>query len=303
MILLVERIILRKVDESDELILDMVSTPNFVLKSVDWGTVKATHNSYKYVNQVGVTIANTLIGARDITIEGWLIANNQESMKSLKRRLNFFVNPRDMINLIYSEYEIGFVPDESVRYSVSYKENNDIFCKFTISGIAPDPLFKDSIESGSSFNTVNPVFHFPLVLSKSLSEGGVIFGKRVKSLIMNFVNKGSTPVGIKIKFSATGEAVNPRVINIGTQEVFAINKTLVDGEEIEVNTSIGEKRIRGKIGNGDVTNYFMYKDINSSWLQLDVGKNYFSYEADSGAENLDVFISFYNRYMEVQECV
>ena len=47
---MVERITLRRVKNLNELIMDMVSTPDFVLKSVDWGAVKGTHHSYKYVN-------------------------------------------------------------------------------------------------------------------------------------------------------------------------------------------------------------------------------------------------------------
>ena len=36
---MVERIILRKLKNSDELTLDKVSTPDYILGSVDWGVV------------------------------------------------------------------------------------------------------------------------------------------------------------------------------------------------------------------------------------------------------------------------
>ena len=299
---MVERIVLRKVKNSEELILDMVSTPDYILKSVDWGTIKGTHHSYKYVNQIGESIENTTLGTRPITIEGWIVAKNESHMTTLKGKLNSFVNPQEMLEMFYSNYTISFAPDESVKYSLSSAENNEIFCKFQISGTAPNPLFLDIAESRSAFATTDPSFHFPLILSESLPDNGVIFGRRTSSLIANLINKGSVSVGMKIIFKANGTVINPKLINVNTQEEFTINKTLVSGEEIEINTNVGEKSVRGKIGNGKLINYFMYKDIDSSWLQVDIGDNLFRYDAESGIDNLDIFIYFYNRYLEVQEC-
>lgn len=299
---MVERIVLRRVKNSEELILDMVSTPDYILKSVDWDTIKGTHHSSKYVNQIGESITSTSLGTRSITIEGWIVAENEKHMTTLKRKLNSYINPQEAIDMFYSDYTIQFVPDESVKYSVSTAENNEIFCKFQIIGTAPNPLFFDNAETSSAFVTTTPSFHFPLIISESLSDKGIVFGKRTASLIATLVNNGAVPIGMKIVFKANGTIVNPSLINVNTQEEFTINKTLVANEEIEINTNIGEKSVRGRIGNADYTNYFMYKNIDSSWLQLDVGDNLFRYNAEDGIDNLDVFVYFYNRYLEVQEC-
>lgn len=299
---MVERVVLRRVKNQEELVLDMVSTPNYILKSVDWGSISGTHHSYKYVNQVGESITNTSLGTRPIIIEGWVVAENESNMTSLKRKLNSFVNPQEVITLFYSDYKINFVPNETVKYSLITSENNEIFCKFQIDGTAPNPLFSDNFETMSSFVMTTPSFHFPLVLSSSLPDKGVVFGKRSASLIVNLVNNGSIAVGMKIVFKANGTIVNPSLTNVNTQEEFTINKTLVSGEEIEIVTGIGEKGVKGKVGNNDFTNYFMYKSIDSSWLQLEVGDNLFRYNAEDGIENLDVFVYFYNQYLEVQEC-
>lgn len=299
---MVERIILRRMRNQEELVMDTVSTPDYILKSVDWGVVKGTHHSYKYVNQVGETVANTSLGTRDIKIEGWIVAESESHMTLLKRKLNSFVNPQEAVTMFYSDYKINFVPDETVKYSISAAENNEIFCKFQIDGTAPNPLFSDDFETKSAFVETVPSFHFPLVLSKTLPDKGIVFGKRMASLIVNVNNKGSVSVGMRIVFKANGTVINPSLVNVNTQEDFTINKTLVAGEEIEITTNIGEKSVKGKIGNNGFTNYFMYKNIDSSWLQLDVGDNLFRYNAEDGIENLDVFVYFYNQYLEVQEC-
>lgn len=300
---MVERIILRRMKNQEELILDMVSTPNYILKSVDWGVIKSTHNSYKYVNQVGQSIENTSLGMRDIKIEGWIVAVNENDMTLLKRKINSFINPQEAITMFYSDYKINFVPDETVKYSINAAENNEIICKFQITGTAPNPLFSDDFETKSAFVETVPSFHFPLVLSTNLQDKGVVFGKRTASLIVNVNNKGSVSVGMKIVFKANGTVTNPSLINVNTQEEFLINKTLIAGEEVEVVTNIGEKSVKGKIEKSDhYINYFMYKSIDSSWLQIDVGDNLFRYNAEDGVENLDVFVYFYNQYLEVQEC-
>lgn len=299
---MVERIVLRNVKNFNELILDMVSTPDFVLKSVDWGTIKGTHHSYKYVNQVGVTVTNTSLGTRDITIEGWVVAQNENNMSHLKRMLNAFINPKEELDLIYNKYVIRFKPDESVRYSINFAENNDAFCKFQIKGTASNPIFSEVSENELLFAATVPTFSFPLILSTELPNTGVVFGKRTSSLFANIYNEGSISVGIRIVLKANGTLVNPSIINVNTLEEFKINKTLVADEEIEINTNIGKKSVRGKIGNTNFQNYYMYKDIDSQWLQLEVGDNLFRYNADEGINNLDVFIYFNNEFLEVQEC-
>ena len=299
---MVERIVLRKLNNSEELVLDMVSTPDYILDAVNWGSVKGTHHSYKYVNQVGKSKTNTSLGTRDISITGWIVADSELHMTALKKKLNSFVNPQETISLLYSKYTIDFDPDESVKYSANASENNEVICKFNIVGTCSNPLFLDNAESRLAFVTTVPQFHFPLVLSEELPEGGAIFGKRTESLIINVVNDGSVSIGMRIVFKANGTLTNPSLINVKTQERFTITKTLVANEEIEVNTNIGERKVKGRIGNEDYSNYFMYKDIDSPWLQLEIGDNLFAYDAEEGVDNLDVFVYFRNQYLEVQEC-
>lgn len=299
---MVENIVLRRLKNQEELVLDKVETPNYILDSVDWGSIKGTHHSYKYVNQVGESIAITSLGTRPITITGWIVAESESHMTLLKRKLNSFVNPQEFIQLFYSDYTITFKPDETVKYPVTNAENNDCFCKFQINGTAPNPLFSDSAETRLEFVVTKPGFHFPLVMSEESPDKGVIFGKRSEDLFVNIINKGSISVGMRIVFKANGTVLNPRLINVNTQESFTISKYLEDGEIVEINTNIGEKRIIGKIGNEEYSNYYMYKEFDSSWLQLEVGDNLFKYDAESGASDLDVFIYFHNKYLEVQEC-
>lgn len=299
---MIENVTLVKVSTQESIDLSMLSTPYFILDSVDWGTIQSTHHSYKYVNQIGVSITGTSLETRSVEISAWIIANTEDEMTERKSILNKFINPQEAIDLFYSDYSIRFIPDRTVQYSVGYKENNDTIVKFKIVGTCPDPLFSDSFQSKETIAATIGVFHFPLIISENLYEKGVIFGYRQQSLTANVRNSGAVQTGMKIVFKANGTVKNPKLINVNTHEQFLITKTLVAEEEVTINTNIGEKSVVGHVSNNPDTNYFMYKDIDSKWLQLDVGENLFRYDAESGLDNLEVYMYFSNKYLEVQEC-
>lgn len=299
---MVEGIKLQNVETRAILTLDMVSTPDYILNSVDWGAVESTHHSYKYVNQIGVYVTGTSLETRSVTIQGWVIADTEAVMTKRKQILNRFFNPQQAVDLFYKDYVLRFLPNTSVRYSATIAENNEVICKFKIEGYCPDPLFSEQVESKVAAASTIPMFHFPLIISKNPSPpSGVIFGLRQPSLIAAINNSGAVDVGMKIVFKANGTLYGPSLINVDTQKYFKVNKTMQAGEEIMIDTIIGEKKIQGTL-NGITSNYFKYRDLDSEWLQLKVGDNLFRYDADENVENLEVYIYFNNKYLEVQEC-
>lgn len=299
---MVENIVFKRVDSNEELALSMTDTPFYILNNVDWGVVQGTHHSYKYVNQIGVSITSTSLKERSITVTGWIIADTEEEMDERKQFLNRYFDPRYEIDVMYKNYFLRFVPDNTVKYGASEKENNDTIVQFQIKGTCADPLFSEINGSKETIAATIATFHFPLIMSTNLYERGIVFGYRQPSLTAKVTNKGAVEVGMKIVFKAIGELTNPRLIDVDTREFVAIEKSMVAGEEIVINTNVGEKSIQGKIGNEDYSNYFMYKDLDSTWLQLRLGDNLFRYDADSGLDNLEVYLYFYNKYLEVQEC-
>lgn len=299
---MVENVILLNKATQAKLELDVSTTPYYILDTVDWGQVDSNHHSYKYVNQVGVFVTGTSLETRDVSITGWIIAKTETQMDERKKVLNRFVNPQQLIKLTYKGYDLEFLPNTSIKYSVTLAENNEVVCRFKIEGLCPDPLFKESRENRIDAVTTFGMFHFPLIINKTeQTPPQIVFGLREPSLIINVYNGGAVRTGMKITFKAAGTLKNPSLINIATQKFFKINKTMTSGETVTVNTIIGEKKIVG-IFDGREQNYFKYRDLDSEWLQLEVGDNLFRYDADENMDALEVYIHFYNRYLEVQEC-
>lgn len=282
--------------------LDMVTTPYYILDKIDWGQISSTHHSFKYVNQIGVYVTGTSLETRDVSIIGWIIADTEEQMTERKKVLNRFVNPQQMLKLEYRDYTLEVLPNKTIQYSATVEENNEVMCKFQISAFAADPLFKKSSENKIAVAATKGLFHFPLKIN-TVDNGypTVMFGLRQPSLIINIFNSGDIDTGFKIVFKAQGTLKNPSLINVDTQEYFRINKVMIPGEEVEIDTTIGQKKIVGKL-NGVEHNYFKYRDFDSTWLKLAVGDNLFRYDAEENIGGLEVYVYYHARHLEVQEC-
>lgn len=299
---MVENVILLNKATQTMFELDVSTTPYYILDTVDWGQVEGNHHSYKYVNQIGVFVTGTSLETRDVSVTGWIIAKTEIQMNERKKMLNRFVNPQQLIKLTYKEYDLEFLPNTSVKYSATLVENNEVVCRFKIEGLCPDPLFKENTENRVAAATTFGMFHFPLIINKTQQNPPqIVFGLRQPSLFISVYNSGAVRTGMQMVFKATGTVKNPSFINVFTQEFFKINKTMVAGETITINTIIGEKKVIG-ILDGAEHNYFKYRDLDSTWLQLEVGDNLFRYDADENIDGLEAYIYFYNRYLEVQEC-
>lgn len=98
---MVENIILVNTRTKDTLELDKVSTPDYILESVDWTQVTSTHSTYKFVNQIGDSLEDVNLGTREISIIGWVIAEEEKEMDVKKRKLNMFINPTQQMECYY----------------------------------------------------------------------------------------------------------------------------------------------------------------------------------------------------------
>lgn len=289
-----------------KLVLSMTSTPNFILWNVDWGVADSSVSSHRYYEQIGESVSSISIGTRQISLFGWIVANKESEMTNLKKYLNSFVSPLQELSLLYKGYVINFFPNSSVAYSTEWKENNDVMSKFEISGTAYDPLFTFENEVRVDAADTDPKWVFPWVISEYPDPpGGFLFGVREESAFFGVLNSGDVNVGMRFIFKANGDVINPSLTNVVTGDFFRIVKEISEGEEVEVCTSVGNKRVigRNKIDYDIVeTNYFKYRDLGSKWLQLSAGDNIFKFNADEGVENLDVLVYFSPKFLEVQEC-
>ena len=285
------------------------ASSHYLAAEIDWGVVEGKHHDYAFVGQIGTYVTGTTIGGREIEINAYVCGKNAEELSIYKKRLNQFFNPLHNVKLFYHNYFLSFKPVTSVKYQREWEENNTVFCKWQVQGYAEDPLWGDASESAVIGAAIVPgTFRFPFVIgTEDQSTVPPQQGKKVvmsylaPSKIITIVNEGAIEVGMRVVITTRGTVVNPSIWDVKRQEFILINKTLVSGETIEVNTSDGQKIVKGKIHDTDeYENYYRYKDPDSTWLKVYPGANVYRYMADEGEDDMTVSIYYYNRYLEVE---
>lgn len=274
------------------------SNRKYVLDYIDWGAIQSSRKTYKFINQIGVYVTGTTLESRDISISGWVVADTEAQMRSRKQFLNNFVNPLQSLTLVYNDYSIDGIPDSTIKYGSSYKDNNEVICRFVIDLFCPDPLFYTSVSQQASIADWVPKFHFPLTIPK---DTGIIMGLRSPSVIIRINNPGTMETGIKVTFHARGTVTDPYLMNINTQKQIKFDHSMIPNETLEVTTHINKKSVRKTMG--DVTtNAFNLLDFeNNEFIQLAPGDNYLRYGAADGMGNLEIKVEYKPQYQEVQE--
>ena len=270
----------------------------YVLTSIDWGAIQSTRKTYKFINQIGVYVTGTTLESRDISIIGYVVGDTYEQLKTRKRFLNQFVNPLQMLSLVYEDYMIDGIPDTTIKYGTDLAENNEVMCKFMIDLFCPDPMFYTRDTREVILADWIPKFHFPLIIPKTK---GIIMGLRSQSTIITVNNPGMLETGLTATFYARGTVVNPSITNIATQKKIQFAHTMQPGETLEVTTYTNRKAVRKYIGESSENAFNLIDFESNEFIQLILGENPLRYNADEGISNLEVTIQFKPQYLEVQE--
>lgn len=272
----------------------------FILTKIEGtGAVNVNIQSQKSPYQDGVSYLGNTLEPRSISIEIMILGKDEADIAKKRHNLLQVFNPKlGQGRLIY---EFGNVKRE-------IKSLSEIAPVFPDSGAFKDtmqdgliqlycsnPFFNDTIETKEEIAVWRGAFEFPLEIPEECIE----MGYREPSVIVNILNQGDVPCGMKIQFKALATVVNPLIFNVNTREYFKIDKTMNAGETITVTTHFQNKRVELN-KNGVISNAFQYiRDYNITFLQLETGDNLFRYDADEGLDNLEVSIWYTPQYLGV----
>ena len=157
-----------------------------------------------------------------------------------------------------------------------YAENQQL----QISIICPDPYFKDTATGNYTFSNVISLFKFPFAIEET---PGVPISKLGEFVEIAINNNSDDETGVIITILANGEVVNPTIYNMTTNEHFALDVTMETGDIIKIDTRRGHKGVTLN-RDGIITNILNNMVPGSSWLNLPVGDNIFSYTCSEGSE-------------------
>ena len=258
--------------------LTLTGNPCYNLYRVDGLTPPSTTiNSSANTTMDGDTINSVRVGSRNIvlymTIEGEVEKNRINLYKyfPLKKTVTlYFTNDtRDVfISGMVETIECDLFASKQVAQ---------------ISILCPQPYFKSVKSVVTEFSTVEKTLEFPLSASSDGTEFSAISLEPRKSVL----NTGDVESGVIIELYCTGEVINPIIYDTLKYTHMAINFELMNEDRVIINTNAGEKSIT-LLRDGWDMNMIGYIVPNSTWFKLDVGDNLFTYECESGMENLQV---------------
>ena len=241
---------------------------------------------------VGVSYIGTSVNSRNITLT---IAFRDDKLCQTRRNQIYNIFPlKDFGTLYFYEGELERKINYYVEKVTPVRKTNLWY--FTISLICPSPYFMDSEETISTLQNWDKLFHFKL----EIPEGtGIEFGSKNESTSIEIENNSHISYGLTITLTANGTVINPSVKNSYTGEIMKLNYTINIGESIVVTTYNNDKKIILIDSSGNETNITNSLVFGTKFLQAPNGVNKYIALADSGIENLDCSIAYYNYYEAV----
>jgi hypothetical protein len=155
------------------------------------------------------------------------------------------------------------------------------------------PYWQDVDYAVAEISEIINLHYFPLDLGGlAFPADGIPFGVYDDDLTQTVTNRGDVEAGMIIQIIATGEVVNPRIIDSATGEYIGVDDTLQGNDEVTIVTLKGQKSITK---NG--VNVIDMITEGSTFMQIPTGETEYTIGADEGIENLYFTLSFKQRYI------
>lgn len=238
-------------------------------------TIKVRLSEAQGINQVGSTIQSRTVQSRPVTISGIICGDDQEARKT---ELLTVIRP-DLSGKLYAD---DYYLNVHVT-STPVIEARNKFAHFQFSLSAPYPYWQKDSEVSQALSGIENQFKFPWNISRSYR-----FGQLMLTQFMNIFNGGQLPVPFTATFYAKNDVVNPSITNVNTGEVLILNKSMASGERIVVEITHDRTHVTSSV-DGNIRGAL---DLDSNLFRLGVGDNVLKPEADSGIDQLEVYINF-----------
>lgn len=261
----------------------------FFLVSLDGVySIKNAVNTSQNATTDGSSYSGEALEQRNIVITANIRRNYQKNRDTLSR-----------VFKVHSEGTFYHTEEGQTRKIEYYVESIDIAEKgiirpCTISLICPDPYFKDDEATHIEMASWEDGFEFEIEIDE---EVGMEFGARSKETIKVVDNDSTTSIGIQMTIIAEDIVVNPVIMNVTTGETLKLLCEMLPDDEIVITTDLGNIDVILRRGGKEYDYNYTVDEDNEGYVQLETGRNYINYTADSGGDYMNVNFDFENRYV------
>lgn len=166
-----------------------------------------------------------------------------------------------------------------------------------ISILCPEPFWLAASEIVYDISKITALFEFPF----SIDDVGIPFSEYNEFRVAEVLNDGDVEGGmmIELRLASEGLAVNnPTIYNADTREMFKINEALSSTRQV-IYIDTEKKLVYEELDGVYNRSLFSRMDINSQWLTVRHGTNFFYYAADQNVDGMMVTMRFTPRYKGV----
>ena len=267
----------------------------FILESVEnTASTGANISTSHSAGQDGITIDSVNIKEKLLPVTGGIVGQDKIDLDKKREYISSIFNPKHKGVLIYTNNTVTRKIQCRVQ-DITFQSNVGLMQKFLIQFLCALPFWSEQYEKKEEVALWVGDFEFPL----EIPDEGIEMGHRVSNLIVNINNYGAVECGMRIQFKALATVTSPSLFNVNTREFIKVNRTLKAGDVLEITTEFANKRIEMIKSNGTRENVFNWLDLDSTFLQLNVGDNLFRYDAENGIDNLEVAIYYSPLYLGV----
>lgn len=277
--------------------IEFSSKSKYVVSEFDVGAMDTTYTDIEYVNRDGSKRTNVFYTNNQITLNGFINANNKAEFEVLRRKLIHAINPKKEIPLYLNSGRIkAFVPSfASLKWAKQYGNHLQYF---TITFDVPSFYWLSQTVFEKDLLYVNKKISSPFTFHDD--GDGKIFSTR--DITSNIINNGDESADIKITLSVkkndTNQSDSNNMIvlrNETDKKQLALNYRLSHGEIITFdmeNTSVVSSK------NGNIIKYIVdvYNGLRSEFFNIDVGKSLIKCDIANKNFNGCAILSFREKY-------
>lgn len=274
---------------ADRVVLSVVPSPIYLMDVEGIDGLDQELYSTKGSGQAGITISGTSPNEREIVISFQLRRQTrQTARRDLLRAFRPSSTPGTLTFVRGNKrWRIQCYVESAPRFTDAVMPQGEVTL------IAPSPAMlapETTVDIARWVDNIQFDFEIP-------AEGHELT-YRAPQLIVNAFNEGDMDAGTVITVRALGEAKNPTLLNVSTQEKMSFTIDLEANDVLTIHTAYGQKRITLR-RNGIESNAFNALDAGSTWLQMHPGDNFLRYSAELNEDNLEVSVRFASAYSGV----
>ncbi|WP_420974325.1 phage distal tail protein [Bacillus thuringiensis] len=267
--------------------------PPYVLTSIDLSGSEAEIVQTQGYMQDGFTPKSVTMKGMQYPLAFYIEASNSRELFELRRKLNRVLNPKAgpftiTVQMPHGTFQNTIMIENLPKYRVE-DEQFLILQQGLFHITTSDPYWKNESDIEVPLLSWTPKFSFPFSFRPTVQFG-------YKGEKQKVVNNGDEETPVKIDIF--GPCTNPKITNLTTMKSVQINRDILAGERLEINTAYGQNTVELVGIDGTRANAYNWiaPGVRLNEFRLQVGLNVLDYSANAGRDSATVSIRFRERY-------